>query len=193
MKSVCIFAICMIMLFSTSTSFASSYFSSSLIEPFKGQIFMEIDGRDLVYKYTYSAAKTIVEFNSQGNEYIIIYNRNENKMYLNGKELAFEEELDTIAPNDAVEIGRSYGSLGTDVRDVSVIAGAIIALVGGPGTWAAAIAIAGVIVARGLDRVYYIKITYYDDDTLHLPRPKMWSEYYFYSDPERTDLIGSIK
>jgi len=64
MKSVCIFAICMIMLFSTSTSFASSYFSSFLIEPYKGQILMEIDGRDVVYKYTYSVAKTIVGFNS---------------------------------------------------------------------------------------------------------------------------------
>lgn len=66
-----------------------------------------------------------------------------------------------------------------------------IVLVGGPATWASVIAIADVIVARGLDREYYIKITYYDD-TLHLPRPKMWSKYYFYSDPRRTDFIGAI-
>ncbi|WP_129599456.1 hypothetical protein [Anaerophilus nitritogenes] len=187
-QGMCIILSFLMMFIFTSTSFASS---NSFTGISTGKLSMNIEGENITYYYTYSEEKTILKFNSKGNQNTIIYDRNENKMYLNGKRLAFEENF-PITCRAAVEAGKSYGTLGTDVRDVSVVAGAIIALVGGPATWAAAVALAGVIVGRGLDNVYYTKITYYDDETINQQRPKMWYEYHFYADSNRTEYIGSI-
>lgn len=89
-----------------------------------------------------------------------------------------------------IEVSRTTGSLGTDVRDVATLAALLVVALSVP--WAGAVTVAGVIFARGLDRVYYTKVYYYDDATLNRWRPVTKTTYYFYSNSARSDLIWTI-
>lgn len=147
---------------------------------------LNVDGQDVTYYITDDTYRNIVRTTSNGTDYTIIYDKVSGVLSINGKIVNLEES--SVVPFAWVEYERTNGQIGVDVRDVSVIAGAIIAVAGGPVSWASAVAIGGVVVARCLDTIYYTKISYYDD-TLVGSRPKTKVEWHFYADANRTDEL----
>ena len=118
---------------------------------------LNVDGQDITYYITDDTYRNIVRTTSNGTDYTIIYDKVSGVLSINGKIVNLEES--SVVPFAWVEYERTNGQIGVDVRDVSVIAGAIIAVAGGPVSWASAVAIGGVVVARCLDTIYYTKIS----------------------------------
>lgn len=161
-----------------------------------GKTSLNIKGSKINYQYKYTDDKTIVTFMEKNKLNTIVYDRINSKMHLNDKEIPLNESsvasVNKVQSRKWVLAGKSNGVLSTNVTTAAAAAGLIIALVGGPATWAAAINLGAVIVNKKLKKVYYTKFTYYDDKTINQQRPRMKIVHKFYSDSKRKKLIGQI-
>jgi len=144
---------------------------------------LEINDELVTYYLSSDNQQNIVKTASKGKDYIIVYDKSTGDLTINGEKVNTDQSFPS--PLAWVEYARYDGVIGVDVRDDAVIAGTIIALAGGPVTWAGAVSIAGVVIGRGLDNIYYTKISYYDIDQGG-SRPQTKSEFHFYADSDRT-------
>ena len=153
-----------------------------------------IDGETVTYKIMETEMKKTVTYRSKNIDHTIIVMKETGLIFLDGVPFDLLSEVEPSADEMQtmrwIEVSRTTGSLGTDVRDVATLAALLVVALSVP--WAGAVTVAGVIFARGLDRVYYTKVYYYDDATLNRWRPVTKTTYYFYSNSARSDLIWTI-
>ncbi|WFF72533.1 hypothetical protein [Proteiniclasticum sp. QWL-01] len=147
---------------------------------------LDINNEPVTFYLSNSSKQNMVTTSANGQDYIIIYDTTTGDLTINGEKVNTEQTLPAVC--SWVEYQRYEGILGVNIRDASVIAGAIIAMAGGPVSWASAVTIAGVVIARGLDNIYYTKISYYDD-TLTGSRPSTKIVWHFYANSNRTEEI----
>ncbi|WP_312634619.1 hypothetical protein [Oscillibacter sp.] len=145
---------------------------------------LKINDELVTYYLSSDNQQNIVKTTSKGKDYIIVYDKGTGDLTINGEKVNTDQS--SPSPLAWVEYARYDGVIGVDVRDASVIAGAIIALASAP--WGAAVAIAGVVVGRDLDNIYYTKISYYDIDQGG-SRPQTKAEFHFYADSDRTEEL----
>lgn len=187
MKKVLTLVTCISLLFSDVTYVV---FAQSVDIPEVTEYNLELENQDYNFTLVETEERNEVWYTSSGVEHHVVFHKNTGELYLDGGIIGIYEN--TITPFAWVEASRKNGTIGTAARDVGAVAAALVAICGGPATAAAVIAIASVVVGNAYDEVYYTKITYYDDSTLHLQRPKMKMTTIFYSDSARKREIGRI-
>lgn len=204
----------LILTLSISISLAAPAFAAEPVEFNNNQavsFVQNIDGQDVEYLVYENEGVNYVQYTVNGRTRIASYDTISGNLCLDGQVLAIVTPADSdplqsiisqigIVPYaDEEEEWHLYdtkeGDITSDIMDVIDWTSLIISLVSGtfalPTLQEAAEEIAKSIVAMALPTVYYTRCYYYKTPIVSY-RPETRSSWEFYSDPGRTNLIGTI-
>ena len=142
-----------------------------------------------------------IEFNSDGQNYIVKVEYSNSKMYLNDKLVAENIPATQIySPNDNTVMPAykynwvysytDYTSLSGEIGKASVWASLLFGLVGAAAVAGTINAIANTLALAGVG-IVYIKINVYYKSPIVTSRPQLAKCFYFYKNPNYTGLLST--